>query len=141
MGVLADAGLVLQAQPALIDGGFDYEVSEATDWTVIFDGVCDTSGDLVDFSTYGVVGKCQVFTPNLRAVVATFTYTPSMGRIVLSMEPSETAGLAKGRPKAQYRWGFWLATSDGEDRVPVWAPSNSHITVHAAGVIESGAGA
>ncbi len=132
MGILADSGLILQAQPSLF-GKVELFVTEGRNWQHKFVGWKDASGAALEMAS--LTGVCEVFDA-LGEVVATITVTGDDGPTVngiaggactLSLDDASTGGLAGDVLKRTLRCGFYL--TDGDDSIQVWGPSESTITI------------
>lgn len=72
----------------------DLYVDQGTDWTAILPPVTDTTGTLVDLTTYTAVSQLRRSYTSIYAVQLTVTIdSPTTGVIELSLGNTETAGL------------------------------------------------
>lgn len=124
MGIISDSGLLPQAQPSLF-GVVNAEVTEGGSWVFPFVECVDASGTPINMSA--LTGTCRIFTRPGGSVVATLTYTGGVGTFTLSLAPGSTAGLAGAGRKRRLSWGMYV--EDGADRMTLWAPAESNITV------------
>ena len=133
MGTLDDAGLILQAQPALT-GGYDEDVVDGRTWEFKLDDVIDASGDPLDYTH--LTATCVVSThpggPEVTRFVCTWSTVDGRTRLTLFLSDDDTAGLALGRRNRPCAWDLSFTDQDG-DSISVWTAYDSTLTIHAEG--------
>lgn len=139
MGVLADSGLIVQAQPAIADLGVEDWVTEGASWRWVVDDVVDASGDAFDYSLLsdtichvltapgGDVVVELVCTWSTYTVPVSFVATRDVSRLTVALPAAATVGLAAGRSQRECRW--FLRLEDAVDELYFWRAQESYLHI------------